>query len=143
MKRYLYLMLLTFSGASKADSDLNNVFHCEYKKQSVDFYLNKEKALYIHKKEGVIDFIYPSEHGGKLELFNFETRPTIGGAETEMSFRNGNYKYVIYDVSRNNIGDYEYDSGFYVVSKGNRVNKKSCENEGATIKKLAYDVFQK
>ncbi len=136
-------MFFVFAGASRANSEFNNVFHCEHNGQSVDFYLNKEKALYVHKKEGVIDFIYPGEQGGKLELFNFEARPTIGGAETEVSFKNGIYKYVIYDVSRNNMGDYEYDSGFYVVSKGNRVNKKSCENEGATIKKLAYDVFQK
>ncbi|MFB0975896.1 MAG: hypothetical protein QMB71_07335, partial [Tolumonas sp.] len=81
--------------------------------------------------------------GGRLDLFDFETHPTIGGAETILSFVNGNYRYVIYDISRKNIADYEYESGFYVVSKGGKVNKRSCENEGATIKKLAYDLFQK
>lgn len=136
----LLVMIVSFS--SQAKSTLERVFHCEYKNQTVDFFMSNDLALYIHKKDGVTDFSYPNGVGGSLELFKLSALPTIGGADVKMSFKNGNYVYVIYDITRNNMGEYEFDSGFYVVSNGHEGIKKSCENEGATIKKKAYDLFK-
>lgn len=137
---FLLVMFVSFS--SQATSTLDRVFHCEYKNQTVDFFVSNDRALYIHKKDGVIDFSYPNRSGGPLALFKLSALPTIGGVDAKISFKNGNYVYVIYDITRNSMGEYEFDSGFYVVSNGHEGTRRSCENEGATIKKKAYDLFK-
>ena len=135
----LFMMFISFS--SNAETTLENVFHCEYKNQSVDLFVSKNKALYVHKKNGITDFSFPDVNSNSLSLFKMSVLPAIGGADTKISFKNGSYVYVIYDLTRKNMGNYEFDSGFYVITNGHDGTKKSCENEGATIKKKAYDIL--
>lgn len=135
----LFMMLLSF--ASNAKTTFEKVFHCDYKNQSVDLFISENGALYVHKKNGITDFSFPNVNSNSLSLFKMSVLPTIGGADTKISFKNGSYVYVIYDLTRKNMGDYEFDSGFYVISNGHDGAKKSCENEGATIKKKAYDIL--
>nr|WP_321270342.1 hypothetical protein [uncultured Tolumonas sp.] len=135
------LLMIFISFSSNSETTFENVFHCEYKDQSVDLFVGEGRVSYVHKKNGITDFIFPNDNKNSLSLFKMSVLPTIGGADVKISFKNSSYVYVIYDLTRKNMGDYESDSGFYVISNGRDGAKKSCENEGATIKKKAYDIL--
>lgn len=132
-----------FFSAFSQSNEMINIFHCEYGNQSVDFYLDQHRGLYTHKKNGILDFSFPNSNGGDLNNFKFETYPNVGGAETKISFKNKNYTYVIYETSRRNMSEYEYDSGYYVMVNGSTGVKKSCTNEDASIRKEAYDILHR
>lgn len=125
---FIAYFLIVSSAFCENLNGLKNIFHCEYKNQSVDLYVSKRDGFYIHRKSGKVDFEFPKSGPGSIRNFIFENYPEVGGETIKLSFISGVYKYTVFDTTSNHQGEYKTDAGVIVLKGENTLAKYSCIN---------------
>ncbi|WP_215796720.1 hypothetical protein [Rheinheimera oceanensis] len=146
--------LLAYEPASLCSADEQVIFACEVKHKllsvcaSADVSHTSGYMQYRFGQPDKIELTYPATKVAPQGRFFLSSAGFSGGGANIIRFNNSGYEYLVFDLMRRTNftpgepHDAEFHAGIVTRRHGKITSTRSCDNNNASIRAVAFDVLE-